>query len=160
VVAGFTGLRSAGWTAGVLGSPGIEKSKSLLTFEEIADFGEGASGREELSFMTGLAIALALVAVEVKGTEGCEASPDTVLQQNKRSAVRTKDHLSDCRPGEGFRVNCNYRKFTVLRDRRHWTIGPVLVSTHFLFMATSVLALSYHSIVGFSMHPPLAKELL
>jgi hypothetical protein len=53
----------------------------------------------------------------------------SALQQNNSAVARTKDHLSDCSAGGGIRGNCNFRNFTVPRASRHWTFGPVILST-------------------------------
>ena len=100
-MAGFTGVFSAGWIAGVTASLPETSSGSAAAAAEIVVFGVGESG---------LAASAIFDPSEVGGTftsaagglaETREESPEIVLQQRNKTAVRTTDHLSDCRPGEG-----------------------------------------------------------
>ncbi len=101
VVAGFTGVSSAGWIAGAMASAPDPSSKSDFEVEDSAGFGDGASGLagsasrdRDVEFG-----AFASAAAGMDGVRG--ASTGMALQQNSTIAVSINDHLSHCRPGKG-----------------------------------------------------------
>ncbi len=96
-VAGFTGAL----TGGIALFAAVVNSESAETEDELSVFGAGASGLVDSIAEAEPADAPFFSAV-AEGVAGILGAPvGTALQQKSTNAERTKDHLSDCRPGEG-----------------------------------------------------------
>ena len=140
MIAGFTGP----WNAGSIAiSPAAPGSRSDFDPESAVVFGLGASGLGGSRSAFRFEDAKVFVSITV-GVVG-EELPETVLQQNNKSAVRTNVHLSHCRPGEGSGENCNCMNFTGHPYRCHWPNGPAFGST---------------DLPAFLCSPPASQELL
>ncbi len=100
-MAGFTGVFSAGWIAGVTASLPETSSGSVAATAETVVFGAGESGLAASASFDRSEVVAALSSAARRLAEAREESAESVLQQRSKSAVRTTDHLSDCRPGEG-----------------------------------------------------------
>jgi hypothetical protein len=119
--------------------PEARSNSAFEAEEETPALGVGASGIADSAFSRGSEVDVDFVSAEAEGgTVGVRgASAEIAVQQNSKSVVRIKAHLSHCRPRGGCQGNCNFLHFTVPPDRCHWPIGHGSASTFPSLLDTS-----------------------